>query len=64
MGLADHQRHEARCLKLFLDGVLHPRQLEHRWSDLNRFNCVSNALRGQAVVFGGFKTTGTCTVES
>ena len=51
MGLAYHQRHEARCLKLFLDGVLHSRKLEHRWAYLNRFNCVSNALRGQARAF-------------
>src|SRR6267143_1201134 len=48
MGLAAHQRHEARCLELFLDSVLHACRLEQRWPDLNRFNCVSKALRGKA----------------
>jgi len=51
MGFAVHQRHETRRLKLFLDWVLHSHQLEHGWSHLNRFNCVSNALRGKARAF-------------
>src|SRR5260370_26011795 len=51
MGFAVDHRVATWRLQVFLDWVLHAHQLEHRWSHLNRFNCVSNARRGKARAF-------------
>src|SRR5260370_11641259 len=55
MGFAVEQRHEACCLELLLNRVFHACQLEYRWSDLNGFHGVSDALCSQARVLRRFQ---------